>query len=300
LKEGFKHFEIRFQWRLHQFLQYPYPRWTGETGKTVFLVSDQGLGDTLSFARFVRETCKRSQYVHCYIQPELMRLFQHAFMDIENINLLPFGANFPAADVWTTFVSLPFALGLSDDEIRNAEQIKPPFYSLPTSWMVPDTKLHVGVQWAGSRLNDVDRHRTISAHHFFDLYRCPGIQLYSLQVGSEHENDANNMGGPALIKPLSPYIRDVVDTVAVLRDLDLVICCESALAHICALANKECWIAYSWLGRDYRIGDGSDILWAPKHRIFRQHKDGDWDPVFREIAKVLEQRVAQMDKAKAA
>jgi len=51
--EGFKHFEKRFEWRLHSFLQYPYPKWLGEEGKTIFLVADQGLGDTLSFSRFV-------------------------------------------------------------------------------------------------------------------------------------------------------------------------------------------------------------------------------------------------------
>src|SRR5208283_916297 len=51
--EGFKAFEIRFKWRLHSFLQYPFPKWLGEENKTLFLVADQGLGDTLSYARFV-------------------------------------------------------------------------------------------------------------------------------------------------------------------------------------------------------------------------------------------------------
>ena len=293
---GFKHFECRFKWKLHSFLQYPYPKWAGEPDKTVFLVADQGLGDTISFARFVRAAAQRSKYIHAYVQPELFRLFTHAFMDLGNVNLLPFGSSFPAADAWTTFVSLPFALGLSDDEIRNAPHIEAPRLSLPTSWMVPDTKLHIGIAWRGSELNNINKHRSIPLEHFLDLYRVPGIQLYSLQVG-EHAEDANQMGAVALIKNLVPYVRDVVDTLSLLRDLDLVITCESALGHICSLIGKECIIPYSWLGRDYRLGHrGDDRLWTPNHTIVRQDQDQRWEPVFDKIGNILREKIGVFDR----
>jgi len=297
LKLGFEHFEIRFKWRLHQFLQYPYAKWLGEDDKTVFLVADQGMGDTLCFARFVHAAAKRAKFIHAYVQPELMRLFMHAFIDIPNINLLPFGSTFPQADAWTTFVSLPFALGLSDEEIRNQKQISYPLLSLPTTWMVPDQQLHIGIQWGGSKLNDIDKYRTIPCDFFLELCRVPGVHLYSIQVG-EHADDTNLIGATALVKNLSPYIRDVCDTVSVLRDLDLVICCESALGHICSMVGKECWIASSYQGRDWRIGHrGSDILWAPSHRIFRQDKSRRWEPVFDRITDALQEKVDAQARA---
>jgi len=291
LQDGFRHFEIRFKWRLHQFLQYPYAKWLGEEDKTVFLVADQGMGDTLCFARFVHAAAKRAKFIHAYVQPELMRLFMHAFIGIPNINLLPFGSSFPQADAWTTFVSLPFALGLSDAEIRDQKQISYPLLSLPTTWMVPDQQLHIGIQWGGSKLNDIDKYRTIPCDFFLELCRVPGVHLYSIQVG-EHADDTNLIGATALVKNLSPYIRDVVDTVSLLRDLDLIICCESALGHICAMVGKECWVASSYQGRDYRIGHkADDMLWTPKHRIFRQGKDRQWGPVFSRITEALDERV---------
>ena len=291
LAEGFKHFEVRFKWRLHSFLQYPYPKWLGEADKTVFLVADQGLGDTISFSRFVHTAAKRAKYIHCYIQPELLRLFMHAFIDIPNLNMLPFGSSFPQADAWTTFVSLPFALGLSDEEIRNAPDVAVPRTALPTSWMVPDAKLHIGIAWAGSALNDINAHRSIPVTQFLDLYRVPGIQLYSLQVGDKAE-EANQQGAVALIKNLSCYVRDVTDTLALLRDLDLVITCESALGHIAALAGKECWIPYSYQGRDYRLSHtGEDRLWTPRTRVFRQGPDQKWEPVFEKIVAALREKL---------
>lgn len=293
LTEGFKHFEARFAWKLHSFLQYPYPKWRGEEGKTVFLVADQGLGDTLSFARFVRAAAKRAKFIHCYVQPELMRLFMHAFVDVNNFNLLPFGSTFPDADAWTTFVSLPFALELGDGEIRNAPDIEYPKVDLSTTWLVPDQKLHIGIAWAGSTLNNINAHRSIPVEMFMELYRVPGIQLYSLQVG-ERSEDANNAGMSGLIRNLVPYVRDVVDTVALMRDLDLVITCESALGHIAAMAGKECWIPYSYLGRDYRLGHtGKDRLWTPKHRVFRQGQDMRWAPVFDKMVDALREKVGK-------
>jgi tetratricopeptide (TPR) repeat protein len=290
---GLKHFEKRFEWRLHHFLNYPYPQWKGEEGKVVFLVADQGLGDTLSYARFVRELCKRSKYVHACVQHELLRLFQHAFRDIPNLNLLPgLNSNFPAADAWTTFVSLPYALGLTDEEYRNAPQIEPPVYALPKSWKVQDRKMHIGIAWRGSALNDIDRHRNLPPHEFLELYRVPGIQLYSLQVG-EHSQDLVNMGGAPVVQDLTTYIHDVVDTVSLVRELDLVITVESALGHICALAGVECWIPYSYYGRDYRIGlTGEDMIWTPRHRVFRQDKTAQWHTVFQAMKESLEQRLS--------
>ena len=293
---GLKHFERRFDWALKAYQNMPYPRWDGEPNKVVCLMADQGLGDTLSFARFLRRACETSSYVHACVQQELLRLFQYVFADVKNLNILPgVGVNrpFPAADVWTTFVSLPHVLGFDDDAFRRAPHFGYPVALASSSnWKVQDRVLHVGIAWAGSPLNGIDRHRNIPVEQFYDLYRVPGVQLYAVQVGARQE-DLAATGGLPLVLDLAPYIADVVDTISLVRQLDLVITCESALGHICALADTECWIPYSWLGKDYRIGiDGSDTIWAPKHRIFLQGASRNWQPAFDQMAAVLEERIA--------
>lgn len=292
LAKGLRHFEKRFEWRLKHFLNFPYPQWQGERDKTVFLIADQGLGDTLSYARFVHLVAKRSKFVHLMCQHELLRLFQHAFIDIKNINIIPgLSGQYPPADAWTTFVSLPHALGLDDATIKETPQIQSPVYSLPTSWKVSDRKLHIGIAWGGSPLNDIDRHRNIPFTEFYELYRVPGVQLYSLQV-DQHKNQMIESGAAPVVADLSPYISDVVATVSLLQQLDLIISVESALPHICAMAGKECWIPYSYSGRDYRIGlTGEDMIWTPKHRIFRQKEARQWRPVFDQIVDALQRRL---------
>lgn len=291
---GLKAFESRFAARLPNFLLYPYKKWEGERGKTLFLVADQGLGDTLSFSRFLEAASKRCRFIHLCIQSELRRVFEHAFRHLNNINFMPSPSNFPGdADAWSTFVSLPFALGLTDDEIKNAPNIDMPRPPMPMSqhWKVPDRWFHIGIAWAGSPLNDIDKHRNIPIHHFMELYRVPGVQLYSLQCDAK-KSDLNLWGFAPLIRDLSGLIKDVADTVSLLQSLDLVITVESALGHICSMGDKECWIPYSRLGKDYRIGiRGTDRLWTPKHRIFEQDEDMRWEPVFERIVEALREKV---------
>jgi hypothetical protein len=293
LQEGFKYFEFRFPTRLKQFETYPYPKWLGEEGKTIYLVADQGLGDTFSFSRFIDAAAKRAKYIHAGIQPELMRAFNEAFVHLPNVNFVPLGTGFPPADAWTTFVSLPFALGLTDKEIRDAPHFKLPVYDIDKSWKVPDQKLHIGVAWSGSPMNDIDQWRAINIVRFLDLYKVPGIQLYGLQM-DQRKDDIGKVGAYALIRDLSPWIRDVVDTVSILQHLDLVISLESFLPHLCGTIGKEVWIPYSFHSHDYRIGhDDSDILWYKTHRLFHQGRNYDWIPVFDKIADALRERLGK-------
>lgn len=291
-EEGYRRFESRFEYRLHNFLKYPYPKWDGTPGKTLFLVADQGLGDTLSYARFVEEAAKRCKFIHMLVQKELERSFSQTWSHLPNLNIMPLASPFLEADAWSTFVSLPNALGLTGEQIRSWPQIKMPVYGQSTSWMVPDRKLHIGIAWAGSPLNDIDRYRNIPLEQFLELYRVPGIQLYSLQVG-DRARELSDSACTSVIRDLSSHIGDVTATTGLLRDLDLVITVESALGHICAAAGRECWIPYSACGHDYRLGHrGENLLWTPKHRIFQQKLGkATWRNVFEDIAEALQERI---------
>ena len=91
---------------------------------------------------------------------------------------------------------------------------------------------------------------------------------------------------------MSPWIRDVADTVAIMRELDLVITIESFIGHLAGALNHPCWVLYSHRGGDYRIGrDGRRALWYPNHRIFKQDPDGEWGPVFERVVAALKEKV---------
>lgn len=131
---GLKHFEARFEYKLPQFLSYPYPKWTGEdlTGKTLFIVTDQGLGDSISFMRFVPMAAERAGQVLLIVQPELVRFASACLQAWPNVAVIPANTPFPVADYWTTPMSLPVPLGLTDQQIIDAPPLTvPEFFHIP-------------------------------------------------------------------------------------------------------------------------------------------------------------------------
>ena len=292
--EGLKAFEARFPYRLSHFASYPYPKWENPSDKdVVFCVSEQGIGDTLAYARFVERAAKRCSFMHLGVQPELARLFRASFQNLKNINILPQPCPFPPATHWTTFMCLPVALGLTDEEFLGTKNITIPKFTLGgTSFKDKHAKLHVGVSWAGSKANDIDHWRSIPLDYFLDLAAIPGVQLYSLQM-DDRSQDIHNMGSVTLIRDLKPMVRDVADTVAILNELDLVICCEGVLAHIAGCMGFPCIVAYSYQGRTIHFGHHPiEVPFYPNHVVVKQNSDHKWEPVFNQIKGILEEELS--------
>ena len=84
-----------------------------------------------------------------------------------------------------------------------------------------------------------------------------------------------------------------MDTAAVMRQLDLVITSDSAIAHLAGALGVPVWTAVS-RGADWRWLDArDDSPWYPSMRLFRQQKLGDWDEVFQRIAAAVEIEMAR-------
>lgn len=294
--EGLKHFEGRFAYKLQQFTRYPYPQWHGEDieGKTLLLQADQGLGDTLSFVRFVPRVADllgASGRLIFMMQPELCRLMRDMLWAMPQVEVWPMPQPLPVADFWSAPMSLPTALGLTTQEIRECRGLRTSVIPSPDVWRVPGRKLHVGICWAGSTGNDIEHWRRVPFEMLLDLYKVPGIQLYSLQVG-ERAQDVHDRGAASLVRDMMPFIRDVSDTLSIVNELDLVITVETSLGHMCGLIDKETWVLYSRDGGDFRLGRSErGALWYPNHRVFKQGQDGTWQPVIDRVVRELGKRV---------
>lgn len=295
-EEGLKWFEARFPYQLQQYLTFPMPMWKGEyiADKTLFLVSEMGMGDTLSFMRFLPAVSQRAGKIRLQVHSELQRVVgaMVAAHGLTNVEISPLGM-VPAADFWCATTSMPVALGWSSEQIAGAKQLAVPLAGLSNrpEWKARDRKLHVGVCWGGAPANAIDKWRSTEVTRFLELYKVPGIQLYSLQIGPR-AIELHNLGCAALVRDLSHYVRDVMDTMSIIRDLDLIITVETSLGHIAGAIDAECWILNAYNGGDWRIGrKGKKSLWYDRHRVFRQGSDASWDKVFNNVVDELRERV---------
>ena len=82
-----------------------------------------------------------------------------------------------------------------------------------------------------------------------------------------------------------------MDTAAILENLDLLICCDSAIAHLAGALGVPTWIVLN-TQPDWRwMIDRDDSPWYPSVRLFRQSQPNDWTEVFLRIQQSLTQAV---------
>ena len=145
------------------------------------------------------------------------------------------------------------------------------------------SKFRIGIAWQGNPKHRWDRHRSFSLEYFQALALLPGVQFYSLQKGVAAEDLAHFSRRHGLID-LSGRLDDFTDTAAVMRNLDLVITCDSAPAHLAGALGVPVWVGLSAMC-DWRwLREREDSPWYPTLRLFRQKQLGDWHEVFGRMA----------------
>ncbi|MGQ4828423.1 glycosyltransferase family 9 protein, partial [Enterococcus faecalis] len=76
-------------------------------------------------------------------------------------------------------------------------------------------------------------------------------------------------------------------TAALLDRMDLVICVDTATAHLASAMGKSVWLLVAY-HNDWRWqATGMFTNWYPNMRIFRQPKHSDWESVFEEVENAL-------------
>jgi hypothetical protein len=138
----------------------------------------------------------------------------------------------------------------------------------------------VGIAWQGNRQYAWDHHRSIALAEFEPLTQIEGVRLVSLQKGVGVEQLAKV---PFVVEQLGNALdadAPFCDTAAVIKNLDLVITSDSAVAHLAGALGAPVWVALPF-DADWRWqADKEDSQWYSTMRLFRQSARGDWPGVF--------------------
>jgi len=78
-----------------------------------------------------------------------------------------------------------------------------------------------------------------------------------------------------------------MDTAAIIKNLNLVITVDTALAHLAGGLGCEVWLLLPY-STDWRwINKRTNSPWYPKMKIFKQKSPFDWQGVMQEVANEL-------------
>jgi tetratricopeptide (TPR) repeat protein len=264
------------------------PKWDGGElhGRTILLDVEQGLGDTIQFVRYVPRVAGRGGRVILACQPELVRLMQSA-PGVEQVISRDAPATF---DVYYPLVSLPYAFDTDLNSIP-AEvpylRVDPVVAEIWARRLGPgDGRFRVGLAWAGHPGHARDRERSISLARLGPLASRGGVVFYSLQKGDAASQAAHPPPGMEL-NDFTADIADFADTAGLILQLDLVICVDTAVAHLAGALGKPVWVLLPYVP-DWRwLLDREDSPWYPTMRLLRQKTRGAWETVVERAAEML-------------
>jgi ADP-heptose:LPS heptosyltransferase len=118
------------------------------------------------------------------------------------------------------------------------------------------------------------------------LLAVPNLTFYSLQVG-EGTAEQRAAAWQGRITDLAPALGDFGKTAAAIAALDLVICVDTAVAHLAGALGKPVWVLIAQ-GNDWRwLHERTDTPWYPTMRLFRQGRHRNWQPAVRAMVDAL-------------
>ncbi len=259
------------------------PLWDGSPfpGRTLLLHAEQGLGDTIQFARYAPLIAARGGTVILEVQPELKRLMAR----LPGVSrIVAAGEPLPKFDLQCPLLSVPLAFDTT------LETVPPPAaYRLPQGRARAAGPLRVGIVWAGSRSHPNDHNRSLPLESLLPLFSNPDIDFYSFQLGRAAA-EIERLGIAGRIRNLAPLLADFTDTADALTDMDLVISVDTAVAHLAGSLRVETWVLIP-LVPDWRwLLDRGDSPWYPGMRLFRQTRRGEWLDVIERLRNELDKR----------
>jgi len=277
--------EYEWRWRVEKFPgRLPargVPLWDGSDlgGRRILLYHEQGLGDTIMFARFIPMVAARNGHVIVESPPALQALLR----EVAGVPEVVTPGQPPAHDVQLPLLSLPRLFGTTLESIpRDVPYLKVP-QDRRDAWagrLGDDGRKKVGLCWTGGQTQP---HRSIPSALLEPLAQVQGVRFISLTK----EKLANESPPPLDVIDVMSDVNDFADTAALIDQLDLVISIDTSVAHLAGALAKPTWTPLA-KHADWRwLLDRDDSPWYPTVRLFRQPDHGDWKSVVDRIAREL-------------
>jgi hypothetical protein len=298
--EGFRNYEYRAKTKRPAYQSLPFPRWNGEppSGERLLLAAEQGLGDAIHFSRFGPLLAARGHDVTILSFTALAPLLSR----LEGVKVVTSIAELEQDGRplrWIPMMSIPGALGLTPTTIPAQVPYLQAEPARAAAWAhrLGPHGFKIGLAWHTAVTRDwFGRKRSFPLALLDRIAAIPGVRLISLQKGAGlHEIAEVEFGDriETLGEDFDAGPGAFLDSAAVMMSLDLVICCDTSIAHLAGALARPVFVALPFVG-DWRwLRDRDDSPWYPTMRLFRQTKPAEWGDVLERITQAVRDRVGK-------
>lgn len=251
--------------------------WTGHESlknKKILLYSEQGYGDVFQFCRYI-------ELIHKLGGKVIFQTYKELKFILKNLNgiykILDTTQEIEKFDYYNSIMSLPKVFNTEKNNIIN----KTPYIFLDVNYILKWKKIlnfkgiKIGICCSAKRGFDVK--------YFSKIYKLNNVKLISLEKNSNYKSLFPNI---LEFKGLDVE-NSFIDTAAIIYNIDLVITCDTSVAHLSGALGKKTLIVLNYKS-DWRWGINKETtMWYPNVILFRCKKENKWEDSFENILKYL-------------
>ncbi len=228
--------------------------------KKILIWSEQGLGDTLNFARYIKLINNKCN-VTFIVQNKLFAIFKKYYFDIKIHKYEdPIEEKY---DYQTSLLNLIGILKSTYEEI--------PSEKLENSYnkKINNNIRSVGFANSGNPSYFRDTYRSINSDIFESIFTVQDINFF--KINSHFESYVERYKNVTDLGHLS--IQEIAKKI---KDYDLVLTTDTFLVHLCGFLNINCILLLNY-NSDWRwFNDYKYTKWYPSVRILKQKNISDW------------------------
>ena len=263
-----------------------------EKNKKLLVISEQGLGDTLQFMRYIPYLRSQGLDVLFSAQKQL-----HSLIKASDIDLNPLTqdqTNIVSGDQWIPLLSIPKYLDLSPNNPIITNRYIFSTKKLINKWrskLIHEKRPIIGINWQGNPNAEKGSQegRSIPLEIFSILAKNNNLNFLSLQkgFGSQQLDECSFRGDFVSCQSEIDLTWDFLENAAIIENCDLIITSDTSIAHLAGGLGKKSWLLLKDIP-DWRWGlRGKSTFWYSSMKLFRQTVKHDWPEVMNKVLNEL-------------
>ena len=260
------------------------PLWVGDQsveGNKILIHSEQGLGDTIQFCRYVNLLIQKKCEIFVEVEKPLLTIMR-CLLPEENI--FQKGSVLPKFDFHCPLMSLPLAFNTSIETIPFSSAYLRPNQTRLAWWQTKHKskeKLKLGLAWRGNPKHPKNAQRSASLADLIDELSNQ-FEWFSLQIETSREED-QLISKRENFHHFGKKIGDFAETAAFCCSLDAIISVDTSIAHLAGALGLPTFLLLSEVPDSRWQLMGERTPWYDSMKLFRLTRNQKYHELFEKI-----------------
>ncbi len=267
-----------------------------KAGEKLLVISEQGLGDTLQYMRYIPYLKKQGHDVIFAAQEKLHSLIKSSGIDQNPLN--PKETSSVLKGKWIPLLSVPRYLGVRQDNpiisksyIYSTDQLNKKWENI----LSKEKRPIIGINWQGNKNTEQNflRGRSLPLEIFSILARNNNLRFLSLQkgFGSEQLDHCSFKDKFVSCQTQIDSTWDFLENAAIIENCNLIITSDTSIAHLAGGMGKKVWLLLKDIPYWTWGLEGENTFWYPSMRLFRQNKRDNWQKVMETVSSQIKKEM---------